>query len=104
MTTRLASDSLEYYGQFAARGKLAGNERTLWHGTRRSCNLGEAGQTTPCIIQRCSLCSAIRGSFDTSKFTTNTPAERFGAGIYTSSKTSKCVPSNRLARPWRDEC
>ena len=91
MMIPLASDTLEYYERFAAQGKLNGNERVLWHGTRRGCNLGEMGQTTPCMIPRCSLCSIIRGSFDVGKFASNTPAGKFGIGIYTSTKASKCV-------------
>ena len=87
----LTSDTLEYYGRFTAKGRSNGNERVLWHGTRRSCNLGETGQTTPCMIPRCSLCSVIRGSFANDKFAANTPARRFGIGIYTSIKASKCV-------------
>lgn len=94
MMTLLASDKLEYYGQFAAQGRVHGNERILWHGTRRGCNLGETGQTTPCMIQRCSLCSMIRGSFDIDKFATNSSAGRFGTGIYTSTKASKYGPLN----------
>jgi hypothetical protein len=91
LMTSLVSDTLEYYGQFNAQGKPNGNERKLWHGTRRSCNLGETGQTTPCMIPRCSLCSIIQGSFDIDTYATHTPAGRFGIGIYTSTKASKYV-------------
>ena len=103
MTVPPASDTLEYYGRFATQGKLNGNERSLWHGTRRGCNLGETGRTTLCTAPRCLLCSIIRGSFDISKFATTTPAGRFGPGIYTSTKASKYVSSNRLVRSWRGE-
>jgi len=89
--TPLASGTLEYYGHFAAQGVRNGNERTLWLGTRRGCNLGETGQKNPCRTPSCSLCSIIRGSFDIGKSMTSTPAGRFGLGIYTSTKASKCV-------------
>ena len=85
------SDQLEYYGQFEPRGKYIGNECLLWHGTRRVCNLGESGNTTPCTNPGCSLCSIIRGSFDATRVTTNTGWARFGAGIYTSTRSSKWV-------------
>lgn len=97
MTARPASDTLEYYGRFTAKGKSNGNERILWHGTRRGCNLGETGQTTPCTIPRCSLCSIIRGSSGTGKSVTDTPIGRFGTGIYTFTKAFKYVPSHVLA-------
>ena len=83
------SNQLEYYGQFAARGKHIGNECLLWHGTRRVCNLGDPGNTALCANPGCALCSIICGSFDVSKVATNTNWARFGAGIYTSSVSSK---------------
>jgi len=86
---RECSNQLEYYGQFAARGKHVGNESLLWHGTRRACNLGDPGNTTLCTNPGCGLCSIIYGSFDISKLMTNTEWARFGAGIYTSSVSSK---------------
>ncbi|KAF9650501.1 hypothetical protein BDM02DRAFT_3140877 [Thelephora ganbajun] len=98
-------DTLEYYGRFAAQGKLIGNECVLWHSSRRSCSLGEAGQTTPCVIPGCCLCSIIRGSFDTGNSTTNTPAGRFGAGIYASAKASKASDRSSddksVVTPWK---
>jgi len=99
--TPLTSDTLEYYGQFAAQGKLSGNERVVWHGTRRACSLGETGRTTPCMIPRCSLCSIIRGSLDPDRSTPILPpgSGRLGTGIYTSTKSSRYINS----RHYRDE-
>lgn len=100
--TSLASGTLEYYGHFAAQGIRNGNERTLWLGTRRGCTIGETGQKTPCRTpcrtSNCSLCSIIRGSFDIGKSMTSTPAGRFGLGIYTSTKSSKCVYATIVAK------
>ena len=84
-------NQLEYYGQFAACGKHIGNECLLWHGTRRVCNLGDPGNTALCANPGCALCSIIYGSFDVSKVATNTNWARFGAGIYTSTVSSKWV-------------
>jgi hypothetical protein len=83
------SSQLEYYGQFMAQGKMIGNECLLWHGTGRVCNLGDPGNTTPCTNPGCALCSIICGSFDVTKVATNTGWTRFGAGIYTSTRSSK---------------
>ena len=91
MVTCPASDTLEYYGRHSTKGKQSGNERLLWHGTRRGCNLGEAGQTTLCMVPRCSLCSVIRGSSGTGKLAVDTPAGRFGTGIYTFTNAMKYV-------------
>lgn len=96
MTTRLSSDTLEYYGRFTAKGKSHGNERVLWHGTRRGCDLGEAGQTAPCMDSRCSLCSVIRGSSSPGKVAADMPAGRFGTGMYNFTKALKYVLSNRF--------
>ena len=93
MTTCPTSDALEYHGRFTAKGKPNGNERILWHGTRRSCNLGETGQTTPCMFPRCSVCSAILGLSGSGKVAADTPPGRFGGGIYTFSKALKYVLS-----------
>jgi hypothetical protein len=80
---------MERYGQFMAQGKKVGNERLLWHGTGRVCDLGDPGNTTPCANLDCALCSIICDSFDVSKVATNTGWARFGAGIYTTSRSSK---------------
>lgn len=89
LTNRGYSNQLEYYGQFAARGKRVGNECLLWHGTRRVCNLGDSGNTTPCANPSCALCSVICGSFDVTKVLSNKSLARFGAGIHTSTRSSK---------------
>ena len=83
------SNRLENYGKFTAQGKEIGNEYLLWHGTRRMCNLGYFGNTMPCTSPACALCSILRGSFDVAKAGTNMRWMRFGAGIYTSSASSK---------------
>ena len=83
------SNRLERYSQFVDQGMKIGNERLLWHGTRRVCNLGDPGNTAPCANPSCALCSIVRGSFDVAKVTTNTSWTRFGAGIYTSTGSSK---------------
>lgn len=98
MMTLVVSDTLEYYGEFSAKGKVVGNERILWHGTRRGCNLGEAGQTTPCTIPRCLLCFMIRGPPANDKSAGKTKVGAFGRGLYTSNKSSKYVtPKQRMS-------
>jgi hypothetical protein len=83
------SNRLERYSQFVDQGMKIGNERLLWHGTGRVCNLGDPGNTAPCANPSCALCSIIRGSFNVTKVATNTGWTRFGAGIYTSTGSSK---------------
>jgi hypothetical protein len=79
---------LEAKGKFSAKGKYPGNERLLWHGTVRACSLGEPGQNMFCTDLNCSLCSIARGSFNLANAKTSA-FQRFGPGIYTSSKSSK---------------
>ncbi len=58
------SASVESRGQFTKQGKLPGNERDGWHGTRRECQLGNEGKTRFCTSITCSLCGIIKTSFD----------------------------------------
>ena len=81
-------DLLEAEGGFAAQGKTAGNEQLLWHGTVRACHLGEPGEQSFCTDQECSLCSIARGSFDL-EYANTSVWQRYGPGIYTSTKSSK---------------
>jgi len=81
--------SVENHGRFVAKGRSAGNENRRWHGTNRECRLGDYGNTTFCNSTSCSLCSILRNSYDTNRFGQKTGWGRFGAGIYTSSTSSK---------------
>jgi len=82
-------DAVEARGKFISSVCSKGNEKRRWHGTRRTCNLGDKDQTRLCSSSRCSLCSIIRNSFDVSVCKANTGWSRFGQGIYTSSTSSK---------------
>ena len=84
-------DSVEARGNFVAMGRSPGNENRRWHGTRRRCNIGDTGITNFCADQRCALCNIIRSSFNLRYFGRATGWGRFGAGIYTSSTSSKFV-------------
>ena len=92
-----SSDGVEARGNFAAAGGSPGNENRRWHGTRRKCKLGDKGFTAFCTDANCALCCIIKTSFDLKFFRGATGWGRFGAGIYTSSTSSKFVPvpSNR---------
>ena len=93
-----SSDSIEAQRDFASQNKPRGNENRRWHGTRRKCNIGDKGITSFCTDTNCSLCCIIKSSFDLSFFKGATGWGRFGAGIYTSSTSSKfvSVPQNEL--------
>lgn len=97
-------DTLEFYGKFTMKGRTEGNERVLWHGTRRGCYLGERNQNNLCQIPRCSLCSVIRGASGERKLAADTPTGRFGTGIYTYTKASKandqCSNDKSVDSPW----
>ena len=85
------SDSVEGRGHFTAVNRPPGNENRRWHGTRRKCTLGDKGCTTFCSDIQCSLCCIVKTSFDLAHFGKKTSWGRFGAGIYTSSTSSKFV-------------
>jgi hypothetical protein len=46
------------------RGLRYGKEKLLWHGTGRSCRIGDLGQTTPCTADNCNVCRIIKSAFD----------------------------------------
>lgn len=79
-------DTVEARGDFVSTGKSPGNEKRRWYGTKRKCLLGDPGCTELCMDPGCLLCCVIRTSFDPKFF----EGGRFGAGIYTSSVSSKC--------------
>lgn len=71
-------------------GVADGNTIHSWHGTVRACKIGDDGASlNPCSSQECSLCMIIRKSYDVSRSRTRHKWGRFGAGIYTSSTSSK---------------
>ncbi|CCM01087.1 uncharacterized protein FIBRA_03135 [Fibroporia radiculosa] len=71
-------------------GLSNGNSRRRWHGTSRSCLLGDNEYNQDlCSARDCSLCSIIRSSFELAQAGNNTNFGRFGAGIYTSATSSK---------------
>ncbi|KAK7006221.1 PARP catalytic domain-containing protein [Favolaschia claudopus] len=66
------------------------NEQLLFHGTSRSCLLGDAKtQMQLCKVTDCHLCAIIRNSFDVSKCGKRHKFRRFGTGIYTTACSSK---------------
>ncbi|KAJ3763958.1 hypothetical protein EV360DRAFT_77911 [Lentinula raphanica] len=96
----LSSDeSLEAYAIYKSqvqafnllsRYKKGANEQLCFHGTRRSCALGDdSDQLFLCNSAECSLCCIIRGSFDIARSGDANSFKRFGAGIYTTSCSSK---------------
>ncbi|KAI0337036.1 hypothetical protein BDW22DRAFT_1340582, partial [Trametopsis cervina] len=89
-------DTVEARGHFVASGRSAGNENRRWHGTRRECRLGDKSCTAFCSSTSCSLCCIMRTSYDVTLWGKKTGwgrqltcVLRFGAGIYTSSTSSK---------------
>jgi len=78
-----SSASIDSYYQY--RNKH-GNECFRYHGTNRSCLLGDDGHTTLCTSSLCSPCSIIKTSF---KVSLAKPGGAFGQGIYTSSASNK---------------
>jgi len=66
--------------------KTHGNECFRYHGTNRSCRLGDNDHTTLCTSSSCSVCSILKTSF---KVSLANPGGAFGQGVYTSSASSK---------------
>ncbi|KAF8558126.1 ADP-ribosylation [Imleria badia] len=91
--------SVEARGKFAAAGRSPGNENRRWHGTTRECLLGENGNANLCSSTSCSLCSIIRTSYSLNLFGKKTGWGRFGAGIYTSSTSSKSNDYSNNVKP-----
>ncbi|KAF9223627.1 ADP-ribosylation [Gyrodon lividus] len=91
--------SVEARGKFAAAGRSAGNENRRWHGTTRECLLGDNGNANPCSSPSCSLCGIIRTSYSLNLFGKKTGWGRFGAGIYTSSTSSKSNDYSNNVKP-----
>ncbi|KAF9790536.1 hypothetical protein BJ322DRAFT_999788 [Thelephora terrestris] len=79
-------DTVEARGNFQALGWQPGNEKLLWHGTRRKCYIGSPGVTTFCNDPGCSLCCILQRSYDLNFCV---KGRMFGTGIYTSSASSK---------------
>ncbi|KIM79934.1 hypothetical protein PILCRDRAFT_73657 [Piloderma croceum F 1598] len=67
------------------------NEHFRYHGTTRSCQVGDNGHTMLCHSSLCSVCSIIKTSF---KVSLANPVGGFGKGIYTSSASNKYVSAN----------
>ncbi|KAJ4474296.1 hypothetical protein J3R30DRAFT_655231 [Lentinula aciculospora] len=92
-------ESLELYAIYKSqiqacnllsRFKKGANEQLCFHGTQRSCALGDDNsQVFLCNSAECPICCIIRGSFDVSKCGSAHSFKRFGAGIYTTSCSSK---------------
>jgi len=90
----------EAKGQFVARGLPKGNQILEWHGTRRTCNLGDDPNALRlCTDVSCATCGIIRTSFDSNLLGTapGRNLARFGKGHYTtvSSKADDYHVSSR---------
>ena len=90
------SNRVEAKRNFASKNQARGNEKRRWHGTTRKCRVGDKGVTTFCSNSSCALCCIMRSSFDLLFFAKKTGRGRFGAGIYTSSTSSKFVPCSSV--------
>jgi len=82
-------DAVEARGRFVQDGRPAGNENRRWHGTTLECKLGDKGHSQFCASSTCPLCCIVKTSCDLGLWGKKTGWGRFGAGIYTSSTSSK---------------
>lgn len=72
-----------------------GNTRRRFHGTNQMCTLGITTMD-PCSIPNCSVCLILKsGGLKTSKAKSQTGWGRYGAGIYTTSTSSKANDYSR---------
>jgi len=74
-----------------------GNEWMMYHGTKRTCLIGEETML-PCTERDCTLCSILARGFDISKAGAN---NRYGKGIYTTPISSK---ADDYASSTKSEC
>jgi len=72
--------------------KQYGNEVFRYHGTGRSCKLGDDGQTTLCTSSSCAVCSILKTSF---QVRLAAPGGWFGQGVYSSSASSMSAGYSR---------
>ncbi|KAG8990899.1 hypothetical protein FRB94_004827 [Tulasnella sp. JGI-2019a] len=90
---------VEREGRFRRKRLAPGNERWQWHGTRRSCDIGDDPRRTKlCGSHDCGVCGIVRRSFKLNRVGTarrpsgsecHTNFSRYGSGIYTSTTSSK---------------
>ncbi|KAH9932379.1 ADP-ribosylation [Fomitopsis serialis] len=79
----------EYQRAIASKNSaVRGNTRLLWHGTIRTCRIGDSGNNV-CTRSDCSLCGILKASFSVAKVGQHHKFSRFGAGIYTTATSSK---------------
>lgn len=90
-----SNDHMDEFGRYKLAierrtGIEGGNARRRWHGTIRTCRIGDhSSQTDFCSDDNCCLCRILESSFELAKFGQRTNFGRFGAGIYTSATSSK---------------
>lgn len=72
---------LKYYSRIVEIRKANPNsaaETRAWHGTTRTCSIGDQGNTQLCRDPQCSVCGIISTSFDIAYYKKNTKWGRFG--------------------------
>jgi len=79
LITARHSNNVEAKGKFKKRGLFSGNERKLFRGARRACQIGVKTQR-PCHRKTCTLCETIRVGF--------------GPQIQKKLKSKRCVASS----------
>ncbi|KAG8990903.1 hypothetical protein FRB94_004822 [Tulasnella sp. JGI-2019a] len=84
-------DAVEARGNFIAQRRSPGNECRRWHGTRRTCTLGDDPDDAElCGSSSCPLCCIISTNFKRELINTSGRSfNRFGVGIYASATSSK---------------
>jgi len=71
-------------------GLKGANTRRRFHGTIRTCCLGDTSlDSALCCENTCNMCRIIQSSFQLARAGERTNFDRFGAGIYTSATSSK---------------
>jgi len=69
---------------------LDGNPRRRYHGTIRTCRLGDTSNNgVLCRLSTCNMCGIIRSSYQVAYVGKRTNFGRFGNGIYTTATSSK---------------
>ncbi|KAJ3519419.1 hypothetical protein NMY22_g13213 [Coprinellus aureogranulatus] len=79
-------ESADLRRPYDAYRNMVGNEQFRYHGTLKTCRLGESGNTNLCSSSSCSACNILRTSF---KVGFGNASGAFGQGVYTSSASNK---------------
>ncbi|TFK39364.1 hypothetical protein BDQ12DRAFT_722241 [Crucibulum laeve] len=86
----------QVWNNYDAYSKKVGNEKYMYHGATRACNLGDDNyQVIACQLVNCDVCSILRASIDPLILD---PLSKFGLGAYVAPNSSKSANPTRYLK------